>query len=73
MRCKPCPCLNCGTLLDGVSDSPSPGDITVCLTCGHIMAFAEDMNFRALTDDEIRMVAGDRRIVLINKLREDLR
>jgi hypothetical protein len=69
--------LNCGTLLDGVKSisgddvSHGPGDITVCFTCGHIMAFAEDMNFRALTDDEIRMVAGDRRIVLFNKLRED--
>jgi hypothetical protein len=64
-----CTCLSCGKRLDRASmingdDRPSPGDITICgFGCGHIMAFADDLSLRELTDDEIIAVAGDPRIV----------
>jgi hypothetical protein len=57
-------CLNCGKQLDAASDlegerTPCPGDVTVCIDCGHVMAFADDMTMRALTDAEMIEVAGD--------------
>jgi hypothetical protein len=76
-------CLCCGDevpLSDLVSErrdgtfsvetmSPSPGDMTVCLTCGHLMAFADDMSFRELSEEEIVSVAGDRRVLAIQRAR----
>jgi len=50
------------SMLNG-DDQPSPGDVTLCIGCGHIMAFADDLSFRELTDQEIVAVAGDQRIV----------
>lgn len=69
-----CTCLGCGKALDRatpVNDAslPAPGCITVCFTCGHIMAFADDMTFRELTDEEVVEVAGDPRITDLQKLR----
>jgi len=67
-------CLNCGVITDRasgvISDDlvtgpviPEPGSITICIECGHIMAFAGDLTFRQLTDDEMKQVAGDPRII----------
>jgi hypothetical protein len=67
-------CLNCGKVLDGatVVDEenavrPVPGSISVCIHCGHVMAFDEKMQFRELTDDEIVEIAGDERLVAISR------
>lgn len=65
-------CLNCGQKLECASDgdnSPNPGDVTVCLYCGHIMSFANDLRLRELTDAEVLAVAGDRRILAIQEAR----
>lgn len=68
-------CLSCGKKLDMAtcidSDSrPSEGDITICIQCGHIMAFSFDLSFRELTDDEMGVIAGDKRILAIQKARK---
>jgi hypothetical protein len=62
-------CLDCGapcpvhTSVTGAA-RPSPGDISICWTCGHLMAFADaDGRVRALTEAEVVEVAGDPRIV----------
>jgi hypothetical protein len=70
-------CISCGAVSDaaapvGGDTKPSPGDITVCLYCGHVMAFDENLNFRSLTNDEMREIAGDERIVAINRARSKL-
>jgi hypothetical protein len=70
-------CLHCGAPLDGASGvgvdaSPDPGDITVCIYCGHIMAFADDLTMRPLTDAEAYEAAGDERILAIQKARAAL-
>jgi hypothetical protein len=61
-------CLDCGEKLDAAMDveadnKPMPGDATICIRCGHIMAFADDLTLRALTDEEMEQVAGDFRII----------
>jgi len=67
-------CPSCDAPLDGATDAygeetPSPGDISICLYCGHLMAFADDMTTRDLTDAEAHAVAGDKRILLIQEMR----
>jgi hypothetical protein len=67
-----CPCPSCGKALDGCSQAdgdstPKPGDITICIYCGHIMAFADDLAFRELNDEEVHAIAGDPRIIRIQK------
>ena len=67
-------CVNCGKTVDwafsiGSDAVPEPGDITVCGLCGHIMAFSEDLTLRELSDEEIVDVAGDERLVMIQKAR----
>jgi len=70
-----CHCLDCGKELDRVTHPtdpaarPEPGDISICLSCGHVMAFAEDFTVRALTGKEMVEIAGDPRIMAIQKAR----
>lgn len=32
--------------------NPKPGDITLCLRCGHAMVFREDFTIRSITEQE---------------------
>jgi hypothetical protein len=76
-RTKSNTCLGCGKLTDAATVvgeegkiKPKPDDVTVCLYCGHLMAFDQELRFRALTDNEIKEFAGDDRIVAINQARK---
>ncbi len=81
-RVPPSACTNCGMVMDdatGVTDDdhkgdivPDPGDFTVCINCGHVMAFTNDLTLRDLTDIEIRMVAGDKRLIMIQQARANV-
>lgn len=65
------PCVNCAKLLDAASmftfgdeeATPDEGDFTVCLYCRHLMVFNADLSLRNPTDDEIKLIAGDQRVV----------
>jgi len=72
-KMSPTPCPSCGVLLEAATSTfeeatPSDGDITICIKCGHIMMF-ENNQPRDLTDAEMRMIAGDRRIIAAQKVR----
>ena len=66
-------CANCGKRLDrasGVVDrqarnvqKPIPGDISLCIGCGHLSVFDENLRLRPPTDDEVIKWAGDDRLV----------
>lgn len=77
-RLPDCHCLGCGRLVDAaacVDDEtlvPSSGDVTVCLYCGHLMAYDGARRLRALTPAEQIAVAGDRRILAIQRARGKL-
>ena len=49
-------CRICGHDSDRVRGTeafmPKPGDLTVCINCGAVAAFADDLTLRAPTDDE---------------------
>jgi hypothetical protein len=76
-------CLNCGELTDALSQVAKPGDprhserpnenehwFTVCINCGHLMAVTPDLTLRELTDAELLGMAGDQRLVAINRARQ---
>jgi hypothetical protein len=70
-------CPNCGKPLDAAMSTegdhkPSPGDMTICMDCRHLCAFAEDMRLRELTGDEVVAVAGDQRVLRAMKALGDL-
>jgi len=52
-------CLRCRKKVDaasGVADDgavPEPGDVTICIFCGYLMTFADDLSFRELTEEDI--------------------
>lgn len=56
-------CPNCGHTLDASAGLdgvlPEPGDITVCVYCGHICAYDDDLRLRDLNEQEAYDVAGD--------------
>lgn len=57
-RTEPSLCLNCKSSLDAAAmldgdSAPSPGDFTVCVDCGYVMVFADDLSFRELTHEEL--------------------
>lgn len=76
VRTKVSACLSCGAPCDAATQfdkpgavKPKPGDVTICLYCGHIMAFADDLGLRELTGAEMQDVAGDPRILRLQKAR----
>jgi hypothetical protein len=73
-RTPECICPSCGKVFDMATDAtsdetPSPGDITICLTCGHLMAFTDDMTVRELTPKEMHEIAGDPYVLALQKAR----
>lgn len=70
-------CLNCGEIMDGVFEvgeeingrNPSPGDVAMCLYCGHLMAFGDDLKLREPNSAEIHDIAGDPRILAAMRAR----
>ena len=48
---------------------PKPGDPNVCIYCGHIMAFDENLQLRDLTPDEELKIAGDPALMVIQQAR----
>lgn len=62
-------CPNCGALNDTASPfdedaEPKPGDASICIMCGHLSVFDDNLVLRNPTDEEIYKYAGDERIVL---------
>ena len=65
-------CTACGKTLDsaacvGEDAMPTEGDITLCIGCGHLMAFDQDLKLRELTAQEMKMIAGDQRLLAASK------
>ncbi len=68
-------CVECGEVNDrsstinGPDDIPRPGNIAVCLHCGHVAAVADDLTLRPLTDKEMCEIAGDPALLAAQELR----
>ena len=64
---KPSYCTVCKKILNGTScvddeAKPGIGDFTICLYCGNVMAYDDDLLLRNLTNGEKIMVANDKTI-----------
>ena len=65
VKVPPSPCLGCGKIVDMAAGMPwgprppRPGDYSMCLKCGHLMVFAEDMTLRNPTGKEMIDMAGE--------------
>jgi hypothetical protein len=74
-------CLGCGTDLDAANAvaqpldmaMPRPGDFTVCIKCGHVMAFTETLTLREMTDTEMHAIAGDERLLIAQEIAAEYR
>jgi hypothetical protein len=67
-------CLSCGEPLEGATcvghdSAPAVGDVTICIYCGHLMAFDTDLKLRELSDEQVREMAGDGRILAVQRAR----
>ena len=47
-------CCACGTTLDGAAGraAPKPGDFSICIYCGALSVFDEDLKLREPTQEE---------------------
>lgn len=52
--------------------APSPGDFTVCIGCGHLHAYDDDMKLRELTTRELDGIDETDRIMLLQQARRRL-
>ena len=68
-------CPSCGKENDAISSvdegtTSEPGDIIICLYCGHVMAIAGDgKTFRKLTNREMCDIAGNGQILALQRAR----
>ena len=74
VRMPVCKCLSCGHTFDCATNvqgapGPSPGDVTFCMRCAHIMFFDEGLTVREPdAEEKVRLDADPR----ISKLRRVL-
>lgn len=71
-RFKASACTNCKRMLDAASKNPRkprPGDMTICLYCGHLMTFGKRLVLREPTDDELIDVAGGVQLITAQRVR----
>ncbi len=54
-------CCECGYQMDACSghSKPSPGDLSLCVRCGSLNFFDDDLRLRRPTDDELFEAAKD--------------
>lgn len=76
-KTKESECLCCYKKLNGACSvgsnaKPRPGNISICIYCGHIMAYGKELRLRELTDKEMYDVAGMKEIIQIQKARKYL-
>lgn len=61
-------CLSCGTRLDGATgiqdprNRPSGGMLSICMYCGGLAMYQDDLSLRALTDDEMAELQADEKV-----------
>jgi hypothetical protein len=70
---KPSPCPNCRKSIDTCQSTsgergPQPSDLSICLYCGHLSAYGDDMMLRELTDAEVVEVAGDPELIAASEV-----
>jgi hypothetical protein len=73
-RHPPVACLSCGNMLDSAAGidgaiTPSAGDLSICLRCGHMAKFVDSNTIRQLTGTELIEVCADPGIARMQRVR----
>jgi hypothetical protein len=69
-KVPPGKCVECGYETDhasGGKESPEPGDASLCIMCGSLSIFADDLTLRAPTVQEMLRAAADRNIQTLRR------
>ena len=76
----PTKCIECEHPFDlasvaGTSEAmlPKSGDFSICIECGHLAVFTDDLQLREPNDAEIKSVAGDKRLLEVQWARGEVR
>lgn len=64
-------CPNCQHGMDRAANldaatAPIPGDVTVCIRCGNVNVFGDDMTLRPITDAEAASLTGEQHARIAN-------
>lgn len=76
-RTPPSACTACGKILDGADEAfggdtpPKPGDITMCVYCGHLMGFNADLTLRDVNVEEAHDIADEPKILDLVRSRKE--
>jgi hypothetical protein len=67
-------CFNCGKPLDRAAgldtdNQPGPGDVTICLDCGHLMIFDDQLALRQLSPEEQIALASNEDVLFAQHMR----
>jgi hypothetical protein len=67
-----CKCVDCGKIIDTATGAgqPNPGDVAICIQCGHIAIFANDLSLHEPNDSEIHKIAGNKKVLRTQKILE---
>ena len=73
-RLPACVCASCGADNDAATDplrefAPMPGDVSICLKCGHLGIFDGEMQVRDPTSEEMYELAGHPEILRMQAAR----
>jgi hypothetical protein len=77
-RIKPSACPWCGKLhdcasaVDGSTDPPRAGDVTVCIACASPLVFAADLSLRKATREEERRMNRNPTFALASRVIRNL-
>ena len=74
-------CLNCDEVIDVATEiassdkdhKPVPGAMSLCLKCGYLAAFTEDMTLRELSPMERYFVSMDPRVIAVRQFIKESR
>jgi hypothetical protein len=65
VKFKESPCLECGAKLNAAGSPehrgalPNPGELLICIKCGAVMMFADDLTPRGMTEAEMDALTAD--------------
>jgi len=67
-------CLKCNYRMDCTTEAygnsvPKAGDISMCMMCGHLMIFKEDLTVRDLTHEENEQAKSDPNVIYADIVR----
>ena len=76
MNLPTCQCTSCGHILDAAAGwgdhPPKPGDLSICIQCGHLAAFGADLRLRELTAKEMWEAAGREDLIAAQRVRYEV-